>query len=179
MFSSDQSLLLIIDVQGKLASLVHDKEKIIKNIQTLIETARVLEIPIILTEQVPEKIGRTIPEISQKLENIPPIVKMSFSCAATPSFNQRLASLKRHQLIITGIEAHVCVYQTTADLIKQKFLVEVVADAVSSRTLENKTFALDKIKTLGAGLTSTEMIITELLKSAAHEKFREVLKLLK
>ncbi len=179
MFTPDKSVLLIIDVQGQLARLMHDKENLFKNLQALIQAAQILEIPIIVTEQAPEKIGATVPEINQCLQGISPIEKASFSCCLSNNFKKQLKSFHRRQIIVAGIETHVCVYQTVHDLLKQKYDIQVVANAVSSRTLENKTLALERIKFLGATLTSTEMMICELLRTSVHPKFKDVLKLIK
>ena len=179
MFLPSKSLLLIIDVQGNLAYRMHEKENLFKHLQALIQAAQILDIPIILTEQVPEKIGATVPEIRQHLKNISAIKKTSFSCWLSKDFKKQLKSFRRRQIIVAGIETHVCVYQTVHDLLKAKYDIQVVADAVSSRTFENKLLALNRIKFLGADLTSTEMMICELLRTSAHPKFKDVLKLMK
>lgn len=179
MFDIDKTVLLVIDVQGKLASLVHAKEKTYQHITALIKSAQILNIPIIYTEQVPEKIGKTIPEIAGLLKPVPPLIKSSFSCCGSKEFLQKLNGLKRNQVIVTGIEAHVCVYQTTADLLNLKYHVHIVADAISSRTADNACIALERMKKMGADITSTEMIICELLKTSEHEKFRKIIKLIK
>ena len=179
MFTIEKSLLLVIDVQGKLARLMFDKEQLFRNIQALIQMARFLEIPILYTEQVPEKIGPTIPEIANYLHNLPPIRKASFSCCQEEEFLKKLEFYKRPQIIVCGMETHVCVYQTAADLLEHKYEVQVVADAVSSRTKENKQLALEQLKGLGAALTSAEMIGCELLRTSQHEKFKEILSLIK
>ena len=179
MFSTSETILLIIDVQGKLAYLMHEKDEILKNLQGLIQAAQILDIPIIFTEQVPVKIGKTIPEISQYFRETVPIIKATFSCCGENKFLKKLKMLKRKQIIVAGIETHVCVYQTVADLIKMKYEVQVVADSVSSRTEENKILALDRMKSKGATLTSTEMIMTELLKTSQHPRFKEILNLIR
>lgn len=179
MFSIDNSILLVIDVQGRLAQRMFEKKKLFKNIQTLIQGARRLDIPILCTEQAPEKIGKTIPEIARYLEGLTAIPKLSFSSCGEPFFLEKLRALKRTQIIVCGIETHVCVYQTAVDLIGHKFDVQVAADAVSSRTRENKHWGLERMKFLGVPLTSTEMIACELLRTARHKKFKDVLGLIK
>ena len=179
MFTPQESVLLVIDVQGKLAHLMFEKEKLFKNIQALIRMASFLEIPIFYTEQVPEKIGPTIPEIANHLHNLSPIRKASFSCFLEENFLKKLKSYQRHQIIVCGIETHVCVYQTAADLLEDKYEVQVVTDAVSSRTEENKKAALERLKSFGAQLTSMEMLACELLRTSEHKKFKEVLGLIK
>jgi len=179
MFTPENSVLLVIDVQGKLAQLVHEKEKLFDNINRLIHAARLLDIPILWTEQTPEKIGATIPGIANQLTDQSPIVKWSFSCCGEERFLQMLKELNRKDIIVTGIETHVCVFQTIFDLLKKSYRVQIVGDAVSSRTLENKIRAIDRVKHLGAIETSSEMIICELLKSAKHHKFKEIMSLVK
>ncbi len=179
MFSPEQSVLVVIDVQGKLAHLTYDKDKLFSNIQALIKVAKYLKIPILLTEQMPEKIGATVTEVASLLKNVKPIKKTSFSCCGQGEFITALRQEKRKEIIVCGIETHVCVYQTVFDLREQQYDVQVVVDAVSSRTAENKQIALDRMKTLGADLTCTEMLATELLRTAKHEKFKEILSLIK
>ena len=179
MFSCDQSVLLVVDVQGKLASLMFEKEKILENIRLLIKAAKILGIPILWTEQAPDKIGKTVPEIAKHMRGYSPIVKSSFSCCGEKIFLDALKKLKRHQIIVAGIETHVCVYQTVADLVKRKYQVQVVADAVSSRTQENKLYGLERIKQEGGLITCLEMVCCELLKKAGGEKFKGILQLIK
>lgn len=179
MFSVEQSVLLVIDVQGKLAHLMHQKEDLFRNIGRMIQAAQILEIPMVVTEQAPDKIGTTIPEIAVLLKNHQVIAKGSFSCYGQPDFLKKLKQLNRRQVIVSGIETHVCVYQTVCDLLDQGMEVQVVADAVSSRTKGNKTVALQRLRSLGAGVTTTEMILCELLKTCEHPGFRDVMGLIK
>ena len=179
MFTAEQTVLLVIDVQGKLAHLVHEKEILLKNLQAMIKGARILQIPILWTEQVPAKIGNTIPEIAQLLKDQQPIEKVSFSCVPNKRFMEILTALNRKQILIAGIETHVCIYQTASDLIKEGYQVKVARDAVSSRSLENKQIAFDAMQQRGVQLTSVEMILCELLKTSEDARFREILKLIK
>ena len=179
MFSADNTVLLVIDVQGRLAYLMQEKEKLFKHLQALIKAATILDIPILHTEQSPDKIGKTIPEIAEMVPNLKPITKASFSACSEKSFMKELKLLKRKQIIAAGIETHVCVHQTVADLLRLKYEVQVVADAVSSRSMENKSVALDRMRSNGAVLTSTEMITTELIRTSAHPKFKEILGLIR
>lgn len=179
MFLPESAVLLIIDVQGKLAHLMHQKDELIRHIAGLIHVVDIFNIPIIITEQAPEKIGKTIPEIMELLKGQSPIAKKSFSCCGQETFMRDLKALDRKQVIITGIEAHVCVYQTVCDLMDDQYEVQVVGDAVSSRTEANKDFALERIRAFGGDVTSTEMIVCELLRTSEHEKFREVINLIK
>ena len=179
MFTVDHAILLVVDVQGKLANLVHEKSKVHHNIIDLLEAAKILSLPILYTEQVPEKIGKTIPGIGKYFKKNPPVVKKSFSCCGSMEFLQKLNSFNRSQVIVCGIETHVCIYQTVIDLLDRRFKVQVVADAVSSRKKEDKDIALERMKMAGALLTSTEMITCELVRTSEHKNFKEIIKLLK
>jgi nicotinamidase-related amidase len=138
-----------------------------------------LGVPIIWVEQVPEKMGPTIQPLRGLLEGLVPISKSTFSCCGEPEFMKALRQTLRKQVIIAGIETHVCVYQTASDLIAAGYEVEVVSDAVSSRSAENRNVALHKIWSIGARLTTTEMILLELMRTAKHPRFREILGLIK
>ena len=138
MLDIENCSLVVIDVQGKLAQLMHDKEVLFKNIQILIQAGKILNIPILWCQQCPDSLGQTVPEIAKLLSDIEPVNKASFSCCGDKQFNDKLSHLSVNQVLICGIETHVCIYQTTVDLINMGLGVNVIADAVSSRTLENK-----------------------------------------
>jgi nicotinamidase-related amidase len=171
--------LVVIDVQGKLAELMHDKENLIKNLCILIQAVRILEIPVLWCQQVPAALGPTVPEIAELLVGLEPINKSSFSCCRCEEFNDKLQELGRKQVILCGIEAHVCIYQTAVDLLERDYEVEVIADAVSSRTLANKEIGLDKIAAEGAQISSVETCLFEILKSAEHPHFRQIARIIK
>ncbi len=179
MLQPDDTALIIIDVQGKLATLMHEKERLFQNLTRLIRGAQILEIPIVLTEQYPQGLGETAPEIKALMPDVQPIIKMSFSCCGEEAFLDAIEELDREQLLVAGIESHVCVYQTVADLLDAGYNVEVVADAVSSRTAENYKLGLSRMDDMGAWLTSTEMALFELLRVAGTPTFKEISKLVK
>jgi nicotinamidase-related amidase len=179
MFSPEKSVLVVIDVQEKLAPLMQEKDVLLKNIRILIQSAQVLNIPVLWTEQLPDKIGPTVEPIRRLLSTRKPIVKKSFGCGGEESFTKALASLYRKQIIVTGIETHVCVYQTAAQLLGLSYKVQVVADAVSSRAPENKEIGLARMRSEGGVITSTEMVLFELLKTAEHGQFRNILELIR
>ena len=179
LLTPSESVLLVIDVQGKLAYLMHERDMLFKHMQALIKAAKILSIPIFYTEQVPEKIGSTIPEIKNLLVDEKPIHKTAFSCYLEPKFVKALKETKRKNVIVIGIETHVCVFQTVADLVYHKYNVNVVADAVSSRTGLNKTIAIDRMREMGVTITATEMIATELLRDSTHPHFKEILSLIR
>jgi nicotinamidase-related amidase len=179
MISPDQSLVVIIDVQGRLATLVHEPDTLSRRIVQLIRAAHILNIPVIHTEQAPEKLGVTIPEIAEFLTESPMISKRTFSCCGAPIFVQTINRLNRRQIILAGIETHVCVYQTACDLMAQSYPAYVVADAVSSRAAFNKNAALQRMESLGAHIVSVEMLICEWLRTADHPRFRDIMTLIK
>lgn len=179
MLTTENSALVLVDVQGNLAQAMHNKERFFDAIIKLVKGARILELPILWNEQNPDGLGPTIPEIAALLIDQLPLSKLSFSCCGNAEFIKELKKLDRPNMLVAGIETHVCVYQTTADLIDQNYHVQVVADAVASRTAENRQIGLEKCKQTGAGLTSTETVLFELLKIAKGDKFKEIIKLVK
>ena len=179
MLDIQKCCLVVVDVQGKLAGLMYGREGLFKNIQILIKAAKILNIPIIWSQQQPKAIGVTVPQIANLLAGSEPINKASFSCCGEEKFNDRLSALGRRQVLLCGIEAHVCIYQTAADLLQNGYYVDVIADAVSSRTPENKQTAINRMRTMGAGISSTEMALFELLKTAEHPQFKQIAKLIK
>lgn len=171
--------LVVVDVQGKLATLMYDRDALVKNIQILIKAAKILDIPILWCQQAPAALGPTVPEIAELLTGNEPINKASFSCCGDDKFIGRLNSINRPKILLTGIETHVCIYQTAADLRDKGLTVNVIADAVSSRTLDNKQIAISKMLANGINIYSTEMALFELLKTADHPKFKQIAKLMK
>lgn len=173
------SLLVVIDIQGNLAQAMDERELLFESVDKLIRGAKVFSLPIVVTEQIPEKLGPTIPEVAQLLDGIDRIPKETFSCCANASFMEVLSRINRKQVLLTGIESHICVYQTAVDLLERGYEVHVVADAVSSRTAKNREIGINKMVNAGAYLASAEMVIFELLKTAASDKFRNIFKIVK
>jgi len=179
MISRDNSVLVIIDIQGNLAQAMFDKENLFSNTLKLIKGFKVLNLPVIITEQIPQKLGPTLPQIAAELDGIKPIAKESFSCWGENNFKEQLEALRRRDVVLLGIETHVCVYQTAVDLVSGGYNVHLVADAVSSRTPENCRIGIDAIKSAGAKITSTEMVLFEMLGTAADPKAKEFFKIVK
>ncbi len=173
------TVLLVVDVQERLFPSIYMKDELVKNLQVMIRGAQILELPIMYTEHAPAKIGKTIPEIAQLLTEVSPISKMSFSCCGEKQFMKILRTLNRHCVLMAGIETHICVYQTTMDLANLGYHVEVVMDAVSSRTAQNKVIGIERIKETGGHVTSTETALCEMLRVAEGEKFNQILNLIK
>ncbi|MFJ6265678.1 hydrolase [Lysinibacillus xylanilyticus] len=178
MFTIEEACLVVVDVQGKLATIVDESEEMIANVAKLVQAMQALEVPILWLEQNPSRLGGTALDISQHLQG-QAIAKMAFSACQEQEFVDALKASGRSQFIVTGIETHICVYQTARQLKEQGFEVEVVADAVSSRTKANKEIGLEKMKELGILPTSVEMILYELLQRADHPHFKTVLQLVK
>lgn len=178
MLTIEHSVLLVIDVQGKLASMMYDL-KYLKCIRAMITAAKMFEAPIIVTEQAPEKIGSTIDSITAMTSGATYVAKQAFSCCGESEFLNALKRTGRRQVIVTGIESHVCVYQTVRDLIKARYEVYLLADAVSARHEVNCDIGLRRSEREGAILSTMEMTLTELMQSTHHPKFREIMALLK
>ena len=171
--------LVIIDIQGKLSQIVHESERVLYNSRIMIEGCRLLGIPIVWLEQLPEKLGATHPSIAEVLTGLSPIAKSCFSAYANASFVEQLESNNRKQVVLIGIETHICVYQTAVDLLRNGYEVFVVADAVSSRTSDNKAIGIEMIRHEGAKILSTEAVLFALMRTAEHPKFRDIAKLVK
>lgn len=173
------TLLHIIDAQEKLFQVMHRKEWIKDNMVRMVKGTQVLDVPIIWMEQYPQGLGSTVHEIKDLLPPENRHEKMCFSSCNQPDFLLEINKGGRNNILVMGIEAHVCVYQTVKDLLANGFRVEVIADAVSSRTEQNYEIALRKMESLGAKLTSVEMALFELLGSAGTDEFKKISRIIK
>ena len=178
MLGRDETALVVIDVQVKLMRVIHAREALVESLGKLVRGMAVLDVPIVWTEQNPDGLGPTVPEIAELLPGRP-ISKLSFSCCGEPAFADAVERLGRGQLVLAGIESHVCVWQTAADLLAMGHEVHVCADAVSSRTPENKAIGLQKARDAGAALTSVEAALFELLGVADGPAFKQILRIVK
>ncbi len=178
MLKRENTLLVLIDVQGKLSERVDESEALFGNLRRLLAGMNAMDVPIIVTEQIPEKLGSTREEF-QKFFTEPPITKTSFGGCGEPAFFQTLEKTGRTQVILCGIETHVCVYQTASELLDAEYEVSVVTDAVSSRNPANKTLALRRMEAEGVKLTGTEMLLFELLGDAKDPAFKSILHIVK
>ncbi len=176
MLKAENSVLVVIDVQGKLAEVMHERDELFGNIRRLAESAKHLEVPVLVSEQLPEKLGPTHEEISDLLTDNPVIPKSAFSCCGESQFIKALKSNGKKQVVLSGIEAHICVTQTALELLEQGYTVFVVADAVSSRNPQNKQLAIERLRQHGAEIIVTESAMFEWLRDATHPAFREVRK---
>jgi len=179
MTNERKTAIVLIDIQGKLAQIMHNSEELFKNIEILIKGAQLLDIPIIWTEQLPEKLGATADRISSLLSNQKPIIKSEFSCVKNEEFFSLINGEKYNHFLLCGIETHVCVYQTAKDLLNIGLEVEIIADGVSSRTELNKNIGIEKITSLGGKVTSVEMLLFEKQEIAVGNKFRDLIKIVK
>ena len=179
MLAAEDCALLLIDVQGTLAGSMYRKEWLFSNLRKLVGGALILEIPILWVEQAPDKLGRTIPEIADLLTDRKSYVKTAFSCMGDEVIQKAIMSIGRSKFLVCGIETHICVYQTAGDILHAGFDVEIVADATSSRSPTNRAAGLERMKEMGARLTTVEMVLFEMLGNAEHQTFRRIQKILK
>ena len=179
MLTVENSILAVIDFQGNLAQAMTDRDSLFESARKLIQGIQAFDIPLIATEQIPAKLGPTIPEIAGLFQGMTPIAKESFSCCQNNLFMETLKKTGRQQILLTGIETHICVYQTALDLLSAGYSVYIVSDAVSSRTAGNREIGLQLIRDADGKITSTETVLFELLKTATHEKFKDIFKIIK
>lgn len=177
--SPDRTALVLIDVQEKLAALMHEREVLGDNLQRLIPGARVLGLPVLWLEQYPQGLGPTLPAVAALLPDLQPITKRCFSAWGSQTFRQQLTATGRPQVLLAGIETHVCVYQTALDLLAAGYAVWVVCDAVASRTPANHRLGLERMREAGARWTSVEMALFEMLRTADAPAFKEIARLIK
>jgi len=177
------SQLLIIDAQERLAKAMAPETltRTVDNINRLIATARILELPIISTEQYPQGLGRTIPPIREQLpESAAPTEKTSFSCCTAAGFERALTSQpERKQVVLVGMEAHICIVQTASGLQRWGYQVFVAADAICSRHQTHADNALARMRHCGIHVTNTESVAFEWVGDSSHARFREVSRLFK
>jgi len=176
---SSNSALLIIDIQEKLAAVMKMKESVVGNCLHLIELSRMFDIPIILTEQYPKGLGPTAEPIRNALPDCRTIEKLTFSCCDEPSFTDAVRKLNRKSLIVTGMETHICILQTSLGLLREGYHVHLVKDAVCSRTKENWKIACEFIRDAGGVITCTETVLFQILKIAGTEEFKAISKRIK
>lgn len=173
-----KAIIVLIDVQGKLATLMHQHEVLFSRLQCLLAAAKELRVPVLPVEQLPDKLGHTIECLSCYLPS-DIIAKSSFSATGSDAFMSALRASGRDQVIVAGIEAHICVYQTVKGLLSRHYNVTVLGDCVASRSLASKELALSRMQQEGATVGNLEMVLFELMQDAKHPAFREIQKLIK
>ncbi len=177
--SAEGSLLLVIDVQEKLAPVMTDPRRVILNNTRLMRAAARLAVPVVVTEQYPQGIGPTVFDLREHMPAGSALPKMHFSCADDPAIWARIEQSGRNQIVIAGIEAHVCVLQSALGLLARGFQVFVVADACASRRVENEILAMDRLRQAGAVVGSVEMVLFEWLHQAGTPEFKDLIPLIK
>jgi nicotinamidase-related amidase len=177
----DGCALIVVDLQQKLLPPIFEKERLVRNSQLLIRLAGILNMPTLMSTQYAKGLGQTIPEISSLLPETQILDKQMFSCFGSEAFCSSLKRLpgKRNTILLCGMESHICVMQTALEALREGYLVHVASDAVSSRTEWNWKIGMERMRQAGAVISSTEMVIYELLRSSGTQAFKEMLKYLK
>jgi len=178
---ASQCALIVIDIQEKLLPPIFQKEQLVKNSQLLIRLAGILKIPVLMSTQYSQGLGNAVPEIASLLPGTEPIDKQMFSCFGSDVFCSLLKRLpgNRNTVLLCGMESHICVTQTALGALREGYLVHVASDAVSSRTEWNWKIGLNRMRAAGAVISSTEMMIYELMRSSGSPAFKELLPYLK
>ncbi len=177
--STETSLLIVIDVQEKIFATMYEQKRVKDNIIRMVEGAKTLKIPIIWTEQYSKGLGPTIPELRAALGGHTCYEKITFSCADDNQILKAVEKVNPRDILLSGIEAHVCVYQTAADLIDRGNRVHLVSDAVMSRHKSNHEIALQRMEQIGVNITSVEMALFEFQGAAKGETFKPIAALIK
>jgi nicotinamidase-related amidase len=175
----DDTALVIIDIQERLAAIMKQREAVVNNCLHLVEIAKIMNIPIVVTEQYPKGLGRTVEEIVKAVPDYKPIEKLTFSCCDELAFLKEIKALDKKTVMISGMETHVCILQTCIGLVRDGYNVHIVRDAICSRTKENWKTAIEFMRDAGAVITCTETVLFQLLKIAGTEEFKAISKRIK
>ncbi len=175
----NDAVLVLVDVQDCFSGVVHESSYLIERLLILVQGLQLLGVPVVVTEQVPEKLGETVEALQSVLTDYHPISKSSFSCFGSDEFRAQLDAIGAKSVIVAGVEAHVCIYQTVRDLLAAGYTVQVPHDGVTSQRVADRDWALQAMQNLGANVTGVEMLVTDLLEDAADPLFRSILGLLK
>jgi nicotinamidase-related amidase len=178
---AEHCALIVVDIQEKLLPPIFNNTELVMNSQLLVRVANILEIPTIVTTQYVKGLGPTVPEIASLLANTQPIDKMQFGCFGCNEFRAELKALpgKRNTLLVCGMEAHICVMQTVLGALNDGYLAHIASDAVGSRVRWNWEIGLDRMRAAGAVISTTEMMIYELLSASGTPQFKQMLPYLK
>lgn len=179
LLQADQSCLLVVDIQERLAPAITGGETLIARVATLIKGAEALNVPILVSEQYPKGLGHTVEPLASLLRGQQVIEKTHFSCLREPGFADHVRRLHRQQVVVVGMEAHVCVLQSVKDLLLHQYDVFVVADGIGSRVEENRRLALERMQRAGASIVTLEMVLFEWLERADRPEFRPVTSLIR
>jgi nicotinamidase-related amidase len=170
---------LVIDIQDRLFPVMHDKDELLNRVLILVDGLKILNIPILVTEQYPKGLGATLDPLAAALDHSEVIEKLCFSCCGEPSFISALGKQGKLMVIICGIEAHVCVLQTVIDLVEKGYSPMVVADCISSRNPDDKAVAIERMRHEGALITTSESLLFELMVEAGTTQFKSISRLVK
>ncbi len=170
----EDTVLLIVDIQEKLAVVMAEKDKVVRNNLHLIELAKMVGMPVMVTEQYSRGLGATVKDIQEALPFYRPIEKMTFDCCGQPAFLEDLKEHGKRNVLLTGMETHICVLQTCIGLLKGGINVHIVQDAVCSRTTTNWKTGVEFMREAGAVVTSTETALFQLLRAAGTEEFKKI-----
>ena len=173
------TLLVIVDIQERLAPAMDKRKKVTQNCLHLIEGARLLDLQIVVTEQYPKGLGHTVAELRDALPVYEPLEKMTFDCCKSSNFVDHVAGTGKKQIILTGMETHVCVLQTCTSLLQEGYTVHLVRDAVCSRSKENFKMGIEFMRDAGAVITGTETVLFQLLEKAGTQEFKTISKRVK
>ena len=173
------SVFVVIDMQERLVPAMQAPARTLKNTKLLLAAAHESDVPVLLTEQYPQGLGRTVPDILKAAGNAQIIPKIHFSCLEEEGFRDAFKALGRKQAVLAGMEAHICVVQTAASLMEEGYEVFVVSDATASRSIESESACLQRLSASGVGIVTTEMVLFEWIGDSTHEHFRQVSALVK
>lgn len=176
LINANQSCLLVVDIQERLAPVIHDSDRIIDNAEWLIRLAREVDLPVRLTEQYPQGLGPTVARVRSQVLDDEVLEKVHFSCMESDTIRREFAGLGRRQVVVAGTEAHVCVLQSALGLLRDGYDVFLVADAVSSRSPRDAELALERMRDAGAKIVTREMVAFEWLRRADTDLFRRIQK---
>ena len=179
LFTQENSAILLVDYQERFVPVLKDNQNMVKNLKLLLSGANIYRLPIFVSEQVPEKLGSTIGDLKAYLKNAKFFSKKTMSCCGQPGFVDELKKQNVKKIAICGIEAHVCVLQTTLDLLHNGFQVHLVSDAITTRIQHNKEIAIEKSKSAGAIISSVETVLFEMAYEAGNEEFKKLQQLFK
>ncbi|HYW78830.1 MAG TPA: hydrolase [Thermoguttaceae bacterium] len=169
--------LLVVDVQERLIGAIADNARVVFNVRRLIDGAKILDLPVVATEQYPKGLGPTLPELAERLDDIPS--KLTFSCGGCPELFAQLREQGIHKLLVCGVEAHVCVQQTVLDLLADSWRVYLAVDAVGSRFEVDYQTALRRMDSAGSVLTTTEAALFEWCDTAGTPEFKQISRLVR
>lgn len=176
---TEETVGLVIDIQERLFPHISGNKEVLDNTRILLDGLRILDIPVLLTEQYRKGLGPTVPEIEEKLALYRPIEKMAFSCCDDQAFFSELEAVKKKYVLMCGIEAHVCVLQTAIDLLEKGYQPVVIEDCISSRKLNDKKVAVERMRQEGAIISTCESILFELTRVSGTDRFKLISKLVK